>query len=137
VCTVLFLATLAHTQQIDVAVGGGTTVAFKNEVSSQALLPPQIKGGTYPSVSAGVLLRKRYGLNVETSWRDKKTTYNGYESYRPIFTDVNALFQPMLRKKIGLDLMAGVGIDRNEFYLPGITCGSAEGTCYVSSNHFM
>ena len=136
-CTVFLFATLAHTQQVDIAVGGGTTLAFKNTTASEALLPPQEKGGVYPSVSAGVLLKKRYGLNVETSWRDKKTTYDGYETYRPIFTDVNALFQPQLRKKIGLDLMAGVGVDSNRFYLPGMTCGSVAGTCYVSSDHFM
>jgi hypothetical protein len=138
VCTVLLFATLAHSQQqIDIAVGGGTTLAFKNTTASEALLPPQEKGGTYPSVSADVRLKKRYGLNVETSWKYKKANYDGYETYRPIFTDVNALYQPQLRKKIGLDLMAGVGIDTNRFYLPGINCGSIAGTCFVSSDHFM
>jgi hypothetical protein len=137
-CTVLFFATLAHSQQqIDVAVGGGTTLAFKDRNASEAAIPPQEKGGTYPSVSVDALIKKRYGLNIETAWRDKKTTYDGYESYRPIFTDVNALFQPQLRRKIGLDLMAGVGIDSNRFYLPGETCGSILGTCFVSSDHFM
>jgi len=137
-CTVLFFATLAHSQQqVDIAVGGGTTVAFKNATSSEAFLPPQQKGGVFPAVSVNVLLRKRYGLNVETSWRDKKASYNGYESYRPIFTDVNALFQPQIRKKIGLDLTAGIGVDSNRFYVPGLTCGPGSGTCYVSSNHFM
>jgi hypothetical protein len=136
-CTVFLFAVLAHTQQVDIAVGGGTTLASKNNTSSQALLPPQEKGGVYPSVSADIILKKRYGLNVETSWRDKKASYNGYETYRPFFTDVNALFQPQLRKKIGLDLMAGVGVASNLFYFPGVTCGSVPGTCYVSSNHFM
>lgn len=137
VCTVLLFATLTHAQQIDVAIGDGTTLAPKYTNSSQAFLPPQEKGGTYPSVSADVLLRNRLGLNVETSWKYKQASYYGYEKYRPIFTDVNALFQPQLSKKFGLDLMGGIGVASNLFYLPGESCAPAAGTCYVSSDHFM
>ena len=60
----------------------------------------------------------RLGFNAETSWEYRKVSYDGYESYRPIFADVNALFEPQIRKKLSLDLMAGVGIDSNRFYLP-------------------
>jgi hypothetical protein len=137
VCTILLFAIPGRTQQLDIAVGGGTALGFRNNTSSQAALPPVEKGGTYPSVSVSVLLKERYGLNVETAWKDKKASYDGYETYRPIFTDVNALFQPQLNKKMGLDFMAGAGIASNRFYLPGESCGSAPGVCYVSSNHFM
>jgi hypothetical protein len=141
-CTVLFFATVAHSQQVDIAVGGGTLLAFKDSTSSEALIPPQQKGGVFPSVSVNVLLWNRYGLNAETAWRDKRATYDGYEAYRPIFSDVNGLFQPKLTRKFGLDLTAGVGIESNRFYLPGMnSCssigGTLGGTCYVSSNHFM
>ena len=142
-CTVLLFVTLSHAQQIDVAAGWGIALAPRNNTSSQAFLPPTERGGTYPSVSVDVVpkngfFKNRVGLNVETSWRYKRASYYGYESDRPIFTDVNALFQPKLTRKIGLDLMGGVGIASNQFYLPGMNaCGSAPGTCYTSSDHFM
>lgn len=138
-CTVLFFVTFVRAQQqVDIAVGGGTLLAFKNNTSSEALLPPQQKGGTYPSISVNMLLHNRFGLNAETSWKYKRETYNGYESYRPFFTDVNALFQPKLSKKFGLDFTGGIGVESNRFYLPGTqSCGAVAGTCYVSSNHFM
>jgi len=138
VCTVVLSAILGHTQQIDFAVGGGTTLASRPSTSSLAAPPPAEKGGIYPSVEADILLRNRIGLNVETSWREKQGNYYGYEKYRPILTDVNALFQPKLSKKAGLDFMGGVGVASNRFYLPGNTaCFAPIGTCYVSANHFM
>lgn len=137
-CTVFLFAALAHAQQIDVAVGGATLLASKNNSSSQASPPPIEKGGTYAAISADVILRKRFGLNVETSWRTRQAHYNGAETYRPILTDVNALFQPKLTKKIGLDLMGGIGIASNRFYIPGgVSCGEGTGPCYTSSDHFM
>lgn len=138
VCTVLLFAILAHAQQIDIAVGGSTTLASKNNTSSEAFVPIPEKGGVYPMVSADVLLRNRLGLNVETSWRYKEAHYYTFEKYRPIFTDVNVLYQPKLTKRAGLDLMAGLGIDSNRFYLPGGNlCDATSGTCYTSSEHFM
>jgi hypothetical protein len=60
--------------------------------------------------------------------------------YRPIFTDFNALFQPRLGKKIGLDLMAGVGAASTRFSIPSASsCTLPSGGCitYTGSNHFM
>jgi hypothetical protein len=137
-CTIFLFATLAHAQQIDIALGASTLLASKNNSSSEAFQPPQLKGGTYPTISGDVLLRKRLGLNVETSWRYKTANYNGFETYRPVLTDVNALFQPQLRKKIGLDLMVGAGIARTGLSIPGnVSCGSGPTVCYTGSNHFM
>jgi hypothetical protein len=134
---VLLFATLAHSQ-IDIAVGGGTLLSPKNNGASAALLPSPERGGMYPGVSANVILRNRLGLNIESAWRDKRASYYGYETYRPIFTDVNVLFQPRLSKKMGLDLLGGIGISDTRFYFPDITnCGSALSTCYTSNMHFM
>jgi hypothetical protein len=144
VCALLlFFTTLSHAQ-VDIAVGGGITLASKSTSASEAAIPPTEKGGIYPAIGVNVLLKNDYalkhrlGLNVETSWRYHEGDYYGYEKYRPILTDVNALFQPKLTKKIGLDFTAGLGIADTRFYLPGTTaCVSAPGTCYTSSNHFM
>ena len=142
-CAVLLFSTLAFTQQqIDVAVGGGTLFSTANKGISEALLPSPEKGGTYPSVSVNVIpknhfFKNRIDLNVETSWRDKRANYYGYEKYRPILTDVNALFQQRVNKKAGLDFLGGIGIARTNFYLPSLACDAPSGTCYTSGTHFM
>jgi len=141
-CIFLFAA-LAEGQQIDFAVGGGILESPKLNNSSLSFEQPPEKGGIYPSVNADFVgfRNRRLGLRVETSWRYGKANYpsNG-ETYRPIFTDVSALFQPQLTRKLGLDLMGGVGLASTRFYLPNAAiCTVPGGGCinYTSSNHFM
>jgi hypothetical protein len=137
-CTVLLFATLAFGQEkIDLAVGGGTLFSTTNNAPSLAYLPLPERSGTYPALSVNALIKNHYGLNVEASWRDKKGDYYNYESYRPIFGDVNALYQHHMARKTGIDLLAGIGFDSNRFYLPGvISCGSPSGPCFTSATHF-
>jgi hypothetical protein len=137
-CAVLLFATVAFSQEkIDIAVGGGTLFSTTTNGPSLAYLPLPERSGTYPSVSVNGLLKKHYGLNVEAAWRDKKADYYGYESYRPIFADVNGLYQLHVRKKTGVDFLAGIGFASNRFYLPEmISCGSPSGPCYTSATHF-
>jgi hypothetical protein len=135
--TVFLFATLAHTQQVDIALGGSTLMASSPTSSSVNFQPPSEKGGTYINISGDfVKFKHRLGLNVETAWRYKTGNYEGYETYRPIFTDVNALFQPKLGKKLGLDLMGGVGVASTRFNLV-TSCNSPGCINYTSSNHFM
>ncbi len=76
------------------------------------------------------------GFNVETAWSFHQVNYDGYETYRPVFTDVNALYQPQITKKIGLDLMGGIGVASTRFYLAS-SCGTPGCVNFTSSNHFM
>ena len=95
------------------------------------------KKGTYVGLSGDYVTgKRRIGLNVESFWRYKQGSYDGYENYRPIFTDINALFQPKLSPKVGLDIEAGVGIASNRFDLLA-SCGIPGCINYNSSNHFM
>jgi len=136
---VALLAAPAHAQQIDIAAGGSILLASTPPSSSVNFQQPPEKGGVYLSVSGDyVRFKHRLGLNLETAWRYHQGTYpyNG-EAYRPVFSDVNVLFQPRLTKKFGLDLMAGLGVASNRFYGP--YAGSCGPGCiiYTSSNHFM
>jgi hypothetical protein len=136
IALILFAAT-AHAQQADITIGGSIALASKSRSASEAFLPPPEKGGTYASFTADVLLRHRYGLNVETAVRTHQGDYDGIEKYRPILTDVNAFYQPRIRKKIGGDFMAGIGVVNNVFYLPGgSSCASGATECFTSDNHF-
>jgi hypothetical protein len=134
---IVLLAAFAHAQQLDLAVTGSTLMAFKNTSDSEAFVPAPEKGGVYPGVSADYIFHGRLGLNVETSWRYHRANYYGYEKYRPVFTDVNAIFQPKITKKFGLDFMGGVGVASNLFYLPGNQCFAGGGSCYSNGEHFM
>jgi hypothetical protein len=137
-CAFFLLLGFAHAQQLDVAVGAGTTLSSSYSSSSQAYPLQSEKGGTYPSFSAGVILKHRIGFNGEVFWKASQGIYNGYQPFRPIFYDFNAVYQPRLSKKVGLDLMAGIGGESIRFYQNYYTCSYFGGcTNYTSSNHFM
>jgi hypothetical protein len=142
----LLFAAFLHAQQIDVTVGAGTTLSSKSTSASAAYLPPPEKGGLYPSVSADVILHKHFGFNAEVAVRAKEGLYNGFQGYRPIFFDANAIFVPRLSFKAHAEFMAGVGGVRTLFY--GQSSGSygQSGSCnpvytqcltYLNTNHFL
>jgi len=129
---VLFFAQFASAQQGD-AMFGGNALVSSGSCTDTGLCPE--KGGFYPSVSADVIFHKRIGFNWETAWRASQGSYYG-QPYRPILTDFNAMFQPKLSKKIGADLMGGIGWQSTRFYLPyctnSFTCNN-----FVSTRHFL
>jgi len=117
--------------------GGSTLMSFSTPNDLVGFQRPTEKGGTFVSLGADVVaFRHRLGINAETSWRHHETSYFGYENYRPFFTDVNLLFQPRLRKKIGLDLFGGIGIASNGFQLLA-SCSSPGCVNFTGGNHFM
>jgi hypothetical protein len=137
-CAVLVFAQLASAQQQGDILAGGAILRSSTTTSDLASFhPPTENGGTYLSLGGDVIAFKhRLGINVETSWRHGEASYYGYENYRPFFTDVNALFQPRLNRRFGLDFLAGVGVASNRFDLLG-SCNTPGCINYTSSNHFM
>ena len=136
--SVLLFSSLSFGQQFDVAVGISTLMTSTPSLGTVNFQPPAEKGGGYVSVSADFVgfRQKHLGLNVETAFRIHQTNYATYETFRPILTDVNVLFQPRLTDKLGLDLFAGVGIASNRFNLTN-SCNIPGCINYTSSNHFM
>jgi hypothetical protein len=139
VCAFLFLAQFASAQQADIMFGGGTLLSSSNSNSS---LAPSENGGTYLNIDGDVVgFKKRFGLNIGTAWRASQGDYGTGSgiTFRPILTDFNALYQPRLGKKVGLDLFGGIGIASSRFYVPQIvSCNIGSGCInYTSSNHFM
>ena len=130
-------AGFAHAQQIDFAVGANTLWSPRPHTASQAFLPPAESGGIYPNVSLQYLGEKRFGLNVEGSFRAKEGLYNGYQYFRPILYDVNGVYAQRLAPKIRADVMAGVGGETLLFY--GQKTCKYSGGCrtYVNDNHFL
>jgi hypothetical protein len=127
----LFLVQFASAQQIDVFMGGGTLESPSASNGSN----PSMSGGTYLNIGGDVLPIKHFGFNIETAWLATQGVYETGLNYRPILTDFNFLYQPHLGKKIGLDLMAGIGAADTRFYTPGASyAGYAN---YSSTDHFM
>jgi hypothetical protein len=133
VCAFFLLANFASAQQGDAMFGGGTLVSSGSCSLTTGFCPE--KGGFYPAVSADVIFHKRMGFNFETAWRGSEGDYAG-QPYRPIIADFNAMYQPHLAKKIGADLMGGVGWQSTRFYLPYCT-GTFSCDNFVSTRHFL
>jgi opacity protein-like surface antigen len=138
---IVLLVSFSRAQQIDIAVGGSTLLSTTRASDLVTFQPPAEKGGTYLDVSADVVRRQRHlGLEFDTSWRYHQTSYpyNG-ETYRPFFNALNVLFQPRVTKKIGLDLMGGIGIASTRFQGLSGSCNSPTVGCvnFTNTNHFM
>ena len=66
----LFFAHFAAAQQVDVMAGGGTLMQPYTSNSSQSFTQLAETGGVYPSVGADYVDNdRRFGLNLESSWR--------------------------------------------------------------------
>ena len=134
---VCICAGFAHAQQIDVAVGIGGLLSSKYNTASQAYLPATEKGGTYPSFSADVIFKNRLGINGEVAVRAQQGLYNGYQGFRPILYDVNALFAPQFGEKATAEFTAGIGGESIRFYDQFSHCYYQTCLTHVSSNHFL
>src|SRR5260370_16032664 len=112
---------------------GGNVLMSSGSCHATTGMCPE-KGGFYPSFSADVIFHKRVGFNFETAWRASQGSYGGPggQPYRPIISDFNAMYQPKLSKKVGLDLMAGIGWHSTPFFLPYCTnCLTRHNLCSI------
>jgi hypothetical protein len=139
----LALSGAAEAQEFHGAFGFGTVTAPRASTDSQGNVFPSLSGGLYPSFSGILLFKRHIGFGGEVAWRARQEVYGGVQSgfgliaqpYRPIFYDFNAVYGTMIGKKVGADIMAGIGGEDLRFYRSYYTCGF---TCtnYDSSNHF-
>jgi len=130
------LSNFASAQQADAMFGFGTVMSSGSCDPNIGLCPE--KGGLYPNVGADVIFHKRVGFGFDTAWRGGQGNYGGIGlPYRPILFDFNAVYQPRLGKKAGLDLFGGVGWQSTRFYSANYTCNFFNCINYVSSNHFL
>jgi len=142
----LFLLTnLASAQQADAMLGFGTILATGTNASScvttftSTCVGPE-KGGLFTTISGDVIFHRRVGFNFEANWRTKQglDNANGGQLYRPILFDFNGDYQPRLGKKIGADLLGGIGWQTTRFYQYTASSNCLVfGSCYLSNNHFL
>ena len=138
----LLLSSSLQAQEFDAAFGFGTVKAPAASSNSNGSFP-SLSGGLYPSFSGMVRLKHHVGFGGEIAWRARQSSYGGFNAsafvfqpYRPLFYDFNVVYGKTFQKKVGGDVMAGIGGEDLRFYTPYVTCGFTSCTNYVSSNHF-
>lgn len=140
--SMLIFAVASQAQEFDGAFGFGSVKAPAATSNSSGTFP-SLSGGLYPSLGANILLKHHLGFGGEVAWRARQASYGGFNAsafvfqpYRPIFYDFNAVYGRTFQKKVGADVMAGIGGEDLRFYTPFETCGFTSCTNYQSSNHF-
>jgi hypothetical protein len=134
--TLLYAASL-QAQEFDGALGFGTV---KAPAGSNGF--PSQSGGLYISFNgnARLWMHHHLGFGGEVASRLRQAPYStsfGTLGYRPIFYDFNAVYGgTWLKKRIGGDIMAGIGGQDNRFYTGSYNCNFTGCTNYESANHF-
>ena len=125
--------------QVDIAVGGSTVWSPKNPTATEAYTPPPLRGADYPMASVQTMLTDRLGVNVEGAFRYNDGLYNGFQKFRPILYDANAVYRSKLPHKMKLDLMAGIGGETLIFYNEFFSCNNSTGACrsFTNATHFL
>lgn len=135
-CLLMVVAPL-YGQQIDVAFGGGSLVAPTTSTSFSGA-SESLNGGAYVGFGGDVLVKRNLGVEAEVFWRASQGSYGGLYPYRPLFWAFNGIYAPRFNKRIGAEVVAGIGGESVRFYQGASNC-DIYGNCsnYLSSNHFM
>jgi len=143
VVSFVLLASCAFAQQGDAYLGFGTVTSPSSNGcgyygGSGNYVCPE-KGGLYVNVGGDVIFHRRYGLGGDITWRGGQGNYeNTGQPYRPILFDVNGVYQPRISKKLGADLVGGIGWQSTRFYNFNYSTSCIYFyACYTSSNHFL
>jgi hypothetical protein len=132
-------ASTLFAQSADVAFGIGTVKGASTSNVGSNYSPQSVGGGVFPSFSGDFLIMKHFGVSGEVAWRATQNNYFGFQPFRPLFYDFNAIYVPTLGKAAAAELQAGIGAESIRFYTGSIQCSYLTYSCtnYVSSNHFM
>lgn len=141
--SLLFVASFASAQQGDIALGFGTITSPNSNGcgyfgGSGNYVCPE-KGGLYVDLGGDVIFRHRYGAGFDVDWRGSQGNYqNTGQPYRPILFAFNGIYQPNISKKLGADLLGGIGWQSTRFYNFNYSTSCIYFyACYTSSNHFL
>jgi hypothetical protein len=138
VVAALLLSVLAQAQQIDASVGASVIKAPAASTAVGSYSPQSLRGGLYPAVAADVLLKHWLGVGAEVSWRAHSGLYAGYQPFRPLLYDVNAVFAPSFGRKSGIAVQAGLGEERLAFSQGSFDCGYFTSCAtYADSSHLL
>jgi len=137
---------LASAQSGDVSFGLGTLMDGSNHQQIDTFGDGNLYNtpemtGLFGMFAGDYMFRPHFGVGAETSFRFGQGAYAGL-NYRPIFYDVNAVYQPISNShNIVPDFQAGLGATKLSFYYSQQFCdtfaGCSTSNQYIeSSEHF-
>jgi hypothetical protein len=132
------VATNVQGQQVDAAFGLGTlTGSSSNTAVSFANFTQSLSGGAYLNFSGDALIKGNFGVQGEVAWRASRNLYAGFQPYRPVIWDFNAIYAPRFNQHLGAEVMGGIGAESIRFYQNSFNCGFTGCTNYTTSTHFL
>jgi opacity protein-like surface antigen len=141
--TLAAFSNFAQAQKIDIAFGGGTTLAPQASFVDGVESAPSLKGGTFLGFNGDVLFWHNLGFGADVYWRASSANcalsvcgYSGI-TYRPVFYNFNAVYSPKIAPHAYLELVGGIGAmdtHYSECTGVGVSCGGSQ--AISSSNHF-
>ena len=137
-CFIAACGAIAHSQQVDVSVGGSILESPKPTSASLAYIPPADSGGVFAGGTLQYLSENYRGLNIEGAFRAKEGLYNGYQYFRPVLYDANYVYARRFTPKFRGDFMAGIGGETLIFYQKTAFCAYGNGCrTYTNDTHFL
>ena len=138
ICVFCALAIGAQAQRVDAAFGvGSITAASSNNANSFANFTESLSGGTYLNFSGDALFLGNFGVQGEVAWRASRNLFAGFQPYRLVLWDFNAIYAPRFNEHLGAEVMGGIGAESIRFYQNFFNCGFTGCTNYTTSTHFL
>lgn len=130
VIATLICAASASAQSGSVYFAGGTatdsSIGAINTLGGGIIYNTPSMGGFFETIGGQVIFFHNLGVGAEVSFRNSKAPYAGLE-YRPIFYDINAVYQRHLGKFVP-EVQGGFGrANINLYYTPQFCSGYPQG----------
>jgi len=121
---------------IDNNSGASCTVASS---SSSCQATPSLSG-VFMNLGGGIMFKPKFGVGAEFAITPAKMDY-GPLQMRQSFTDINGIYEPVTRKRWGLQLQGGIGAAKSSFSYTSTSCvGTAvctsQSQAIGATNHF-
>jgi len=123
--------------RIDVGLGVSALTSPSASSATGNYSPQMMGGGAYPVITGDFLFKHQLGIEGEVSWRAHQNIGYGFQPYRPILDNFNAIWAPRFGKRAGAEVLAGFGGESIRFYTPYVNCSFTGCTDYVSSQHLL
>jgi hypothetical protein len=134
---ILLITGAASAQQIDFGFGVSTLTSPSASSATGNYSPQKMGGGAYPVFSGDFLFKHQFGIEGEVAWRAHQNIGFGFQPYRPILYDFNAIWAPRFGKRAAAEVLGGFGGESIRFYTPYVNCSFTGCTDYVSSQHLL
>lgn len=141
-CLTALIAPMARAQSsFDVELGGGTVHSKSTTVDfgSIGTFRSGSLGGFFLGFGGNLMLFKHLGFGIEAKLQPHKPDYATIFKARTTLWDFNAIYQPVVTKKVDVQLQGGLGGANIRLYDNSSACTqfcSGSSQFLVSSNHF-